>query len=81
MRRKEIFFGMNRTSDEKSLAAFLRLFSKERLTSVLIPKMSDEEITQTIDLLTDIMRRHLEEKEYHELFLGEKDPHDMRQKD
>ncbi len=68
----EICFGLNRTTDEESLAAFLRLFNKKDLASVLIPRMTDEEIMRVVDLLTDIMHNHLQKKEYHELFLGDK---------
>jgi len=67
----DILFGLNRTEDERSLAAFLRHFSKKQLTSVLVPRMSDAEIQQTVELLTGIMRNHLSEKEYHSLFLGD----------
>lgn len=65
-----ILFGLNRQEDERSLADFLRLFSEQRLTSVLIPRMTDGEIRQTVELLTAIMHNHLNEKEYHALFLG-----------
>ncbi len=67
----EICFGLDRTTDEESLAAFLRLFNKKDLTSVLIPRMTDAEIMRVVDLLTDIMHNHLQEEEYHELFLGD----------
>jgi len=67
-----ICFGLNRTTDEESLAAFLRLFNKKDLTSILIPRMTDAEIMRVVDLLTDIMHNHLQEEEYHELFLGDK---------
>ena len=71
-----IVFGLNRTEDERSLADFLQLFSREELTSALVPRMSDDEIRQIIDLLTSIMRTHLTEKEYHTLFLADPDhPH------
>ncbi len=65
-----ILFGLNREEDERSLADFLRLFSEQRLTSVLIPRMTDEEINRTVEMLTAFMRSHLSEKEYHALFLG-----------
>lgn len=68
----EICFGLNRTTDEESLAAFLRLFNKKSLAAVLIPRMTDAEIMRVVDLLTGIMRNHLQEEEYHELFLGDK---------
>jgi TorA maturation chaperone TorD len=65
-----ILFGLTRAEDERSLAAFLKLFSRDRLTDILIPRMTDAEIEQTVHLLTSIMRNHLSEKEYHTLFLG-----------
>lgn len=65
-----ILFGMSRAEDERSLAAFLRLFSRDRLTDILIPRMSDAEIEQIVHLLTTIMRKRLSEKEYHTFFLG-----------
>ncbi len=68
----EICFGLNRATDEESLAVFLRLFNKKDLSSVLIPRMTNDEIMRIVDLLTDIMHNHLQEKEYHELFLGDK---------
>lgn len=67
----QMIFGLNREEDERSLHDFLRLFSEPRLTSVLIPRMTDEEISRTVDMLTNIMRNHLNEKEYHALFLGQ----------
>jgi len=71
----EILFGLNRKEDERSLAAFLQLFSRKELTSVLIPRMTEEEINQTVHVLTEIMRNHLSEDEYHSLFLGDDNHH------
>ncbi len=71
----QMLFGLNREEDERSLAAFLRLFSEPRLASVLIPRMTDEEIHRTVELLSSIMRGHLSEKEYHALFLGRPGQH------
>ena len=70
-----MFFGMNRATDEQSLIAFLRQFSSDRLTAALVPRMSEEEIHQVVDLLTGIMRNHLSGEEYHNLFLGEEHHH------
>lgn len=68
---QQILFGLNREEDERSLADFLHLFSQDRLSSVLIPRMTDEEINRIVDILSNIMRAHLNEKEYHALFLGQ----------
>ncbi len=71
----EICFGLDRATDERSLAAFLRIFSDSRLCDHLIPRLSDEEITGLVDHLTGLMRRHLREDEYHRLFLGDEHHH------
>ncbi len=70
-----MFFGMNRATDEQSMIAFLHHFSNERLSGVLVPRMSEEEIHQVVDLLTDVMKKHLSGDEYHRLFLGEEHHH------
>ncbi|WP_245590153.1 hypothetical protein [Desulfobulbus elongatus] len=70
-----MFFGLNRATDEQSLIDFLRQFSDDRLTSELVPRMSEDEIHQVVDLLTQIMRNHLSSDEYHRLFLGEEHHH------
>ncbi|MHB8809030.1 MAG: hypothetical protein ACYC9M_03325 [Desulfobulbaceae bacterium] len=66
----DIVFGLNRETDERSLAAFLRLFSRTPFTDVLIPRLSDDEIQGLVHLLTAVLRSHLSEQEYHELFLA-----------
>lgn len=66
----DIVFGLNRETDERSLAAFLRLFSRTPFTEVLIPRLSDDEIQGLVHLLTAVLRSHLSEQEYHELFLA-----------
>ena len=72
---EQICFGLSRELDEQSLALFLRLFSREELLRTLIRRLTEEEISSLVDKLTGILRRHLTEKEYHELFLGDYDHH------
>ncbi len=66
-----ICFGLDRETDERSLAIFLELFARPALQKVLIPRLSETEITALVDSLTQLMGRHLDETEYHQLFLGE----------
>lgn len=66
-----MFFGLNRADDEQSLIDFLQHFNDKRLSDVLVPRMSEEEIHQIVDLLTAIMKNHLSGDEYHRLFLRE----------
>ncbi|XOF33302.1 MAG: hypothetical protein ACL93V_15055 [Candidatus Electrothrix sp. YB6] len=70
---EQICFGLNRTTDEQSLLLFLRLFTREELLQALIPRLDEDEIMQLVRQLTGILHKHLEEKEYHELFLGDHD--------
>jgi hypothetical protein len=70
-----MFFGIDRATDEQSLIDFLRQFSDERLSRVLVPRMTEEEIHHVVDLLTGIMRNRLSGDEYHRLFLGEEHHH------
>ena len=71
-----MYFGINRVTDEQSLVTFLQSFSADRLTSALVPRMTEQEILQVVDLLTGIMKNHLSGDEYHTLFLGEELHHD-----
>ncbi|MBV5317545.1 MAG: hypothetical protein JZU50_07025 [Desulfobulbaceae bacterium] len=71
-----MYFGINRATDEQSLISFLQHFSEERLLDVLVPRMTEPEIHQVVDLLTGIMKNHLSGDEYHALFLGEQHHHD-----
>ncbi len=70
-----MMFGLNRETDEQSLAAFLEHFAEKQLTEVLIPRMSDHEIDQTLEQLMQLLRKHLSDEEYHKLFLNEEHHH------
>ncbi len=66
-----ICFGLNRETDEESLATFLRHFTSTELLETLIPRLTDDEIKQVVEFATGIMHNHLQEDEYHSLFLKE----------
>ena len=68
----EICFGMDRQTDEESLALFIRHFASPAVLETLIPRLSNEEITEILDFLSKIMGNHFKESEYHSLFLGRK---------
>lgn len=67
---QEICFGMDRVTDERSLAAFLQIFSSPDLLEALIPRLSDAEITEILDFISGVMHKHFSEKEYHRFFLN-----------
>ncbi|MCK5244680.1 MAG: cytoplasmic protein [Desulfobacterales bacterium] len=67
----EIVFGLDRETDEKSLIAYFQKFSDDELMALLVKRLSDDEITEMVDFLLGILKRHLKEEEYHRLFLKE----------
>lgn len=66
-----ICFGLDRPTDEASLIAFIERFARPGLLASLVPRLADSEITAALDFLTDLMQKHLSDKEYHRLFLAE----------
>jgi hypothetical protein len=66
-----IVFGFDRATDERSLGQFLERFVDKQVMNTLLPRLQDEDITDIVDFLTGIMRKHMSEKEYHALFLAE----------
>ncbi len=67
---EDICFGWNRATDEQSLRIFLQKFSSNELLTTLIPRLTDKELNTLVDQLTEAMKAHLSEQEYHRLFLG-----------
>jgi hypothetical protein len=71
-----VAFGFSREVDEKSLMVYLQKISDDDLVKRLVPRLSDEEIDQCFGMLSDLLRKHLSDAEYHEYFLkdGEEAP-------
>ncbi len=66
-----VAFGLSREVDEKSLMYYLQKFSDDDLLKVIMPRMSDAEIEQVFVMISNLMRKHLDDNEYHKLFLKE----------
>jgi len=66
-------FGADRETDENTLIYYLQKFSDDTLVSQLVKRMSAEEIETCFNLLTRIMKNHLNESEYHRLFLKDEE--------
>ena len=62
-------FGLDRDTDEKSLRVFLQKFSDDALMAALVPRMTETEINEVLDLISRLLKQHLNEEEYHRLFL------------
>ena len=64
-------FGMDRENDEQAIIYYLQKFSDDSLMAVLRHRLDNEELKMLFDLMSDLLRKHLSEQEYHRLFLKE----------
>ncbi len=62
-------FGADRETDENTLIYYLQKFSDDSLITLMVKRMGPEELEEIFDLVTQVMKRHLSEPEYHRLFL------------
>ncbi len=62
-------FGLDRPTDEATVICYLQMFSDDRLMKKIVKKMSDRELDATFSMISDLLKSHLNEAEYHQLFL------------
>ncbi len=66
-------FGLDRETDEKTLIYYFQKLSDDQLMNALIPRLSQEELSQAFEYVSGLLARHLSEPEYHKLFLKDDD--------
>ena len=66
-------YGLNRETDENTLAYYLQKFSDDRHVKAILKRMSDEDMDKLFNDICGLLKKYLKEEEYHELFL--KDEH------
>ncbi|MGD8241936.1 MAG: cytoplasmic protein [Desulfobacterales bacterium] len=62
-------FGLDRPTDESTLIYYLQKFSDDALIQTVIKRMDDAELLALFDHLGGLLKKHLDEEEYHHLFL------------
>jgi hypothetical protein len=62
-------FGLDRQSDEGTVQVFLQKLSDDEVMKTVLKRMSDEELAEVFELASKVLRKHLNEAEYHRLFL------------
>ncbi len=62
-------FGFDRRTDEATLTWYLQKFSDDAHMSLIRERMTEEEMTALFDHLGGLLRKHLNEEEYHRFFL------------
>lgn len=66
-------FGLDRETDEKSLKVYLQKFSDDTFLKTLLPRLNEDEIQEIFILISRLLKTHLKEEEYHDLFLKEEE--------
>jgi TorA maturation chaperone TorD len=69
-------FGLNRQIDENTIIYYLQKFSDDELMQVIKSRLQDQELAALFDMISNMLRNHLNEDEYHRLFLKEKRSHE-----
>ena len=64
-------FGLDRETDENSLKVYLQKFSDDTFLKTLLPRLTEGEIEEIFVLISRLLKNHLKEEEYHQLFLKE----------
>ncbi|PHR24615.1 MAG: hypothetical protein COA36_15100 [Desulfotalea sp.] len=75
----KICFGLTTELDQQSLATFLQLCGRPQFAEEFASRLSSEETTELVDHVMKLLRNHLNENEYHRLFLGDTHHHDHKE--
>ena len=67
-------FGLNRETDEAAVIYYLQKFSDDALMEKIIKRLTDEELNEIFSMISRILKNHLSEHEYHNLFLKDDHP-------
>lgn len=69
-------YGLDRHTDEDTVELYLQKFSDDDLMSVILKRMTDEDLSEVFEVISKMLHKHLNESEYHRLFLKEDDSRD-----
>ncbi len=64
-------FGFDRNTDESTVIYYLQKFSDDELMHQIKKRMDDEDLSTLFNLISGLLRKYLNEEEYHALFLKE----------
>lgn len=71
----KICFGLTDELDRDSLVTFLHLGGRAEFARVFAERLPSDEIIKYVDYFMQLLRNHLSEEEYHQLFLNDPDHH------
>ena len=62
-------YGLDRDTNENTVKIYMQKISDDALLNALIPRLDDAALEALFLTLSDLMKKHLNENEYHRLFL------------
>lgn len=62
-------FGLSREVDEHTLTYYLQKFSDDQLMALIRGRMSEEDMEELFNLMGRLLKKYLNDKEYHTYFL------------
>ena len=66
-------FGADRETDEQTLMVYFQMLSDDETLRTLIERMDNSELEFAFDYISNLLKKHFSEDEYHGIFL--KDGH------
>ncbi len=66
-------FGYDRKCNENTLACYLQKFSDDEHVKLILSRMSDEDMENLFEILGKLLKKYLEEHEYHSVFLKDEE--------
>ena len=67
-------FGLNRETNENTVKYYLQKFSDDQVLKKITKRLTDEELEEIFSMISQLLRSHLNESEYHRLFLKDDHP-------
>ena len=66
-------YGLDRQSNENTVQLYLQKFSDDHLMKTILKRMTDDDLTKVFEIISKMMKKHLTDAEYHQLFLKEEE--------
>jgi hypothetical protein len=67
-------YGLDRESNEDTVQLYLQKFSDDALMDTILKRLTDEDLDEVFELISKMLKKHLNEAEYHQLFLKDEEP-------
>ena len=66
-------YGLDRQSNENTVQLYLQKFSDDHLMKTILKRMTDDDLAKIFEITSKMMKKHLTNAEYHQLFLKEEE--------